>query len=113
MAVKRLLVRIAYIDGRASEYPITPRFQMMFERVYKTSFNQLDENVTNRYQLAWAVQMEHKDDMPEGFMPALDDWADTLEGIEVDSEEVRPFTKPPENGGSANSPSLQALATVT
>jgi hypothetical protein len=113
MAVKRLLVRIAYIDGRASEYPITPRLQMMFERTYKITFNQLDENVTNRYQLAWAVQKEHQADMPEGFMPGLDEWADTLVGIEVDSEDVVPFVSAPANGGSANSPSLQALATVT
>lgn len=106
MAVKRLLIRYVYLDGRSAEYPVTPKQQMTFERIYKISFSAVDENITNRYQLAWFIQKEHQSEMPEGFMPTLDDWLDTLDAIEVDSEEVRPFGPVAPANGSLPSASL-------
>lgn len=110
MAASRLICTLVYLDGRQVTYPVTPMIQMQFERSYKVGINHLmdgNEGMNNSYKLAWLTQSKHAEDMPNGVMPTLDVWAETLDALEVKDEEVVPFVSAPSNGTSPNSASLQ------
>lgn len=112
MAITRLVVNIAYTDGRVVRYPLTPKLQMTFERDFHIGISKLDdgpEGVTNVYKLAWHVQRHHVADYP-GALPLLDEWLDAVDGIEVETENVVPFGNTASNAGSPDSASLQELA---
>lgn len=114
--ISRLVVCIAYLDGRQVRYPITPKLQMTFERYNKIGIGKLNdgpEGVTNVYKLAYHVQLANKDSFPGVFPGDLESWLDLVDGIEVENEDIVPFVAPPVNGGSANSPSLQESVSVT
>jgi hypothetical protein len=103
VAIKRLVVRIAYIDGRLGEYPITPVLQMGFERSYHVGIDRLGENnegALNTYRLAFFVQGKHQADLPEGLLPTFDNWAETIEGVEVVTEDIGPFDPAASANGS-------------
>lgn len=103
MAVKRLVVQIAYTDGRLSQYPITPVLQMGFEKTYHVGIDRLGENnegALNTYRLAFFVQSKHQSDLPEGLVPTFDNWAETLEGVEVVAEDIAPFVPAVSANGS-------------
>lgn len=103
MAVKRLVVRIAYTDGRLAEYPITPVLQMGFERTYHVGIDKLsdsNEGAINTYKLAFFVQSKHQSDLPEGLVPTFDNWAETLVGVEVETEDIAPFVPAVSANGS-------------
>lgn len=107
MAITRLVVHIAYTDGRTVRYPLTPKLQMTFERDFHIGVGKLNdgpEGVTNVYRLAWHVQKANIADY-QGALPLLEDWLDGVDGIEVESEDVVPFVATPSNGGSRNSAS--------
>jgi hypothetical protein len=108
VAAKRLVLRIAYMDGRNVEYRVTPVLQMGFERNYKIGIDKLsdgNEGAINTYKLAWFVQAQHKNDMPEGFMPTLEDWAELVDGVEAAAEDITPFVPAASANGSRHSAS--------
>ena len=116
MAITRLIVQIAYLDGRMVSYPLTPKLQMTFEKFWHIGIGKLNdgpEGVTNVYKLAYHVQLANKDDFP-GVMPGdLETWLDLVDGIEVENEEIVPFEKAALNGGSVPSQLPQESASVT
>ncbi len=116
MAITRLVIHVAYLDGREVRYPLTPVLQMKFERDWHIGVGKLNdgpEGVTNVYKLAFHVQLNNKNDFP-GVMPGdLEQWLDLVDGIEVETEDIVPFVANPANGGSANSPSLRESVSVT
>lgn len=84
--------------------------QMLFERAYKVGINRLmdgNEGMNNSYKLAWLVQSKHPEDVPGGVMPQLDQWAETLDALEVKDEDVVPLGETPSNTQSALSPLTQ------
>lgn len=115
VALTRQIVTIAYIDGRVVTYPITPKIQLTFERTHKvgiTKLNDGQEGATNVYRLAHFVQSQNLTGYPANFPIDVEQWLDDVDAVEVNDEAVVPFDAAARNGGSANSPSLQELATV-
>ena len=106
MALTRQTVTIGYTDGRTVTYPITPKIQLIFERVHKLSITKLSEGsaATNVYTLAHFVQSQNLEGYPTIFPLSIEDWLDSVDAVMVDEEAVVPFGGAQLNGGSAPLP---------
>lgn len=108
MAVQRRFVVVAYLDGRQERYPLTPAVDMEFERTYKVSVNRMDDGAagaTNMYRLAWLCARRHG-----GVTKVAEDWANDIEGVDVETEDIAPFVAGAPAADSQNSASqLESL----
>ncbi len=107
MALERSVISIAYADGRVVRYPVLPRTEMLFERLYKVGLNRIgdgNEGTNNVYKLAYEVQKVNLADYPTGIIPAFEEWADGVLALDMEREPIVPFAGARSANGSSTSP---------
>jgi hypothetical protein len=99
---------IAHSDGTVTRHRITPKVEMLFERTYKVGINTAfagEGGATNLYRLAWEAE---RADNNGAVIKEFEGWADEVDTVDVDVEDVRPFVAGASATSSPRSPSPPA-----